>query len=214
MTESQRNAIASPADGLIIYNTTTHCINFRKAGVWADTCKPIITITTQPTAAQNYVCDGNSSRVLTVVAKASNGGALTYQWYHNGNLINGWNGITGEKTPTLILPQTAANISGTYRVRVSLGGISVTSNAFVFNWLPNISNNYVLSRWGVMHQGGGAHCPGQFYFEIRASSSLIWIGNPPTAINSSLWRTPATYQYRVRNGNGCLSPVISQTISG
>lgn len=34
MTTTQRDAIASPADGLIIYNTTTHKLNVRENGVW------------------------------------------------------------------------------------------------------------------------------------------------------------------------------------
>ena len=34
MTTVQRNAIVSPADGLIIYNTTTNTINTRQAGAW------------------------------------------------------------------------------------------------------------------------------------------------------------------------------------
>lgn len=34
MTNTQRNAIASPAEGLIIYNTTTNEINVRQNGAW------------------------------------------------------------------------------------------------------------------------------------------------------------------------------------
>jgi len=34
MTETQRNAIVSPAEGLIIYNTTTGQINQRQGGAW------------------------------------------------------------------------------------------------------------------------------------------------------------------------------------
>jgi len=36
MTTTQRNAIATPADGLVIYNTTDNKLQVRAAGVWVD----------------------------------------------------------------------------------------------------------------------------------------------------------------------------------
>lgn len=36
MTTTQRNAIASPAAGLVIYNTTTNKINVRVAAAWEE----------------------------------------------------------------------------------------------------------------------------------------------------------------------------------
>jgi hypothetical protein len=35
MTTTQRDAIASPVEGMLIYNTTTHVFNFRNNSVWA-----------------------------------------------------------------------------------------------------------------------------------------------------------------------------------
>lgn len=35
MTTTQRDAISSPVEGMIIYNTTTHVFNFRNASAWA-----------------------------------------------------------------------------------------------------------------------------------------------------------------------------------
>lgn len=37
MTTTQRNAISSPAVGLVIFNTTTNCLNFY-VGLWIETC--------------------------------------------------------------------------------------------------------------------------------------------------------------------------------
>lgn len=34
MTTTQRDAISSPAEGLIVYNTTTHKLNVRAAAAW------------------------------------------------------------------------------------------------------------------------------------------------------------------------------------
>ena len=38
MTTTQRNAIASPAIGLVIYNITTNCLNFYTGAAWFETC--------------------------------------------------------------------------------------------------------------------------------------------------------------------------------
>ncbi len=38
LTAAERDAISSPADGLVIFNTTTNCLNFYAAGYWNETC--------------------------------------------------------------------------------------------------------------------------------------------------------------------------------
>ena len=38
MTTAERDAISSPADGLIIFNTTSGCLNFYAGGYWNETC--------------------------------------------------------------------------------------------------------------------------------------------------------------------------------
>jgi len=43
MTTVQRTAIASPAIGLVIYNTTTNCLNFYMGSGWNETCGTLIT---------------------------------------------------------------------------------------------------------------------------------------------------------------------------
>jgi hypothetical protein len=41
MTTAQRNAIINPAEGLIIYNITTNCLNIRSSNVWNTFCGSI-----------------------------------------------------------------------------------------------------------------------------------------------------------------------------
>jgi hypothetical protein len=48
MTEAERDAIADPADGLMLFNTTTGCFNYRLTGFWMALCG---TCTPQPTQA-------------------------------------------------------------------------------------------------------------------------------------------------------------------
>jgi hypothetical protein len=43
MTTSQRDAIVSPAIGLVVFNTTTNCLNFFVGSGWNETCGTLIT---------------------------------------------------------------------------------------------------------------------------------------------------------------------------
>lgn len=219
MTEAQRNAIGSPADGLMIYNTTSGCVNFRKAGVWDNTCGPVITITitTQPTAPRSYLCDGNSNMTLTVGASTSNGAVLAYQWLHNGNMIGTWMGFSGDTTPTLRFPNTASDISGTYSVRVSLQGRSVTSNLINLTWRNNTNTSQVLSLSSQSYGGTPSTCGGLFYKNVNGAQLLDWrllSPRPPAYSGASYAQCPGsvTYTYRHRDADGCLSPTISQTL--
>lgn len=38
MTAIQRDAIPTPAEGLVIYNTTERCLNFRSSTAWVSMC--------------------------------------------------------------------------------------------------------------------------------------------------------------------------------
>ena len=40
MTTAEMNAISSPANGLMIYNTTDGCIYIYRTSVWLSTCSP------------------------------------------------------------------------------------------------------------------------------------------------------------------------------
>lgn len=228
MTEAQRNAIASPADGLIIYNTTSNCVNFRKAGVWEDTCKPkvTLTITTQPTAALNYVCDGNSNRVLTVVANASNNAALTYQWLLNGNAINGWSGIAGENTSTLTLPETTVNISGTYSVRVSALGVgAVTSNPVTFSWVVSNTVNttrLIPERTSRVSYDANVADNNKSTIQYLGSSDSCFRQSPYAgelcycpcgAADCNGPTRQANIQYKTKDNRGCWGPAGWQTVS-
>ena len=49
MTPVQRDSISSPAAGLVIYNTTSNCLNFYAGSTWHETCGTII-----PPSIANY----------------------------------------------------------------------------------------------------------------------------------------------------------------
>ena len=65
MTTAQRNAIGSPSDGLIIFNTSTGCPNYYFLGEWVEWCG-IVSTATYP--AGTTLCTGN----LTVIKNVFN----------------------------------------------------------------------------------------------------------------------------------------------
>lgn len=75
MTESQRNAINSPADGLMIHNTTTGCIDFRKSGGWQSGCISRIPPPSH-SAANKGRCGGGN-----ITATATSSAGTVIEWY-------------------------------------------------------------------------------------------------------------------------------------
>lgn len=62
MTNAQRNLIASPSEGLMIYNTDTDCINIYEVGKWISICSNGV-VTTRPVvrlvSGDSYIQNGN-----------------------------------------------------------------------------------------------------------------------------------------------------------
>jgi hypothetical protein len=56
LTSAQRDAISSPAAGLVIYNTTTNCLNFYAGNAWFETCGAVV-----PTAVVSSLNCGSST---------------------------------------------------------------------------------------------------------------------------------------------------------
>ena len=126
MTTAQRNAIASPAIGLVIYNTTTNCLNYF-VGAWIQTCgsaeQPIVqpaypagsTFCSAPTLVVNVVnpttgkiwMDRNlgASQAATSSTDANSYGDL-YQW---GRRSDGHQCRTSATTATLSSVDQPAN---------------------------------------------------------------------------------------------------------
>jgi hypothetical protein len=98
MTESERDAISSPADGLVIFNTTSDCLNFYAAGYWNETCGiPDVPTVYNPITGRTWM-DRNlgASQVATSSTNAAAYGDL-YQW---GRLTDGHESRTSGTTST------------------------------------------------------------------------------------------------------------------
>ena len=79
MTTLQRNAIASPANGLMIFNVTTLCLEFYVAGSWqAIACGCMAAPSTPcPITGSTNVCSGQTGVVYSIAAVP---GAVSYNW--------------------------------------------------------------------------------------------------------------------------------------
>ena len=112
MTTAQRNAIVSPVESLMIYNTDTHCFEAYYNGSWAAFgCLAGCSPPSQPTAGNNGPVCLNSA--LSLTASTVSGG--TYAW-------TGPNGFTSAlQNPTVSTNATAA-MAGAYIVKVTVNG--------------------------------------------------------------------------------------------
>jgi hypothetical protein len=112
MTESERNLISSPATGLMIYNTTTNCINMWIGSTWKQSCFDCDF--NSPVAANNGpICEGS-----TLLLTATTIPDATYQWV-------GPNGFTSsQQNPSI--PNASLAASGSYSVTATKNGC--TSN--------------------------------------------------------------------------------------
>lgn len=145
MTTAQRDAIASPATGLIIYNTDNDCIQFWAQNMWTSiscaNCVP--QINTHP--ADVTACE-SSNLSFAVVA---NGSGLNYQWQEDqgsgfSNLSNG--GVYSNVTSATMNITNVTTGMSTYKYRCVVSGTcspSSTSNSAVLtvNTSPSISSH-------------------------------------------------------------------------
>jgi hypothetical protein len=131
MTTAQRDAIVSPVDGLIVFNTTIGCPNYRQNGIWYDLCGtlPAGTITSLScgSAINNGILISGlaASGVSSVVEySGGNGGA------HNGQTVSS-TGVTG-LTATLSAGSFALG-NGTLTYSISGTPSAAGTASFVLN---------------------------------------------------------------------------------
>lgn len=109
LSESQRNAIVNPAEGLQVFNTTTGCLNFYHTGIWYALCGNCIP-PAPPVAGNNSpFCSGDTLKLT-----ASSIPNATYSW-------TGPNGFTSTSRNPMIQGATTAN-NGSYSVTASVNG--------------------------------------------------------------------------------------------
>ncbi len=206
MSTVQRNAIASPATGLFIFNTDCQVVNYN-AGTpsnpnWAtinasNVLVAGVTIAANPIGA---ICAGAS---VTFTATPSNGiNSPSYQWQVNGNNV-GTNSTTYSSSTlnngdvvTCILSSNAACVTGS----------PVTSNpiTMLVNIVPTITGTTAASfcSGSAVTLGASANLGTiNWYANSTGGSSLL---SGASFTTSGL--TSSTTFYVDATANGCISP--------
>src|SRR5205823_13427386 len=107
MTNTQRDAISAPIEGLLIFNTTTKCFNVYENASWFELCgNCILPSAVTASASPTILCEGST---LTLTGTAT--GATNWSW-------TGPNGFTSTLQSPAITSITAPG-SGVYTLTAS-----------------------------------------------------------------------------------------------
>ncbi|MDD3860406.1 MAG: hypothetical protein PHW83_09430 [Bacteroidales bacterium] len=159
----ERDAISSPAEGLIIYNTTEKCINYYNGTIWLSLCGNIsetgVTIDTHP---QNIsVCESDNGSFSVTSA-----GGISFQWQVN----------TGTSWQDITAPSTDPVYSGYSTNELTLTGVVGSNDSWLFRCIvtgnnppPATSNSATLTILQVPGQPSVISGP----TEICPSSTVL-----------------------------------------
>jgi hypothetical protein len=172
MTTTQRNAIASPAIGLVIYNITTNCLNFYTGAAWFETCgtatytSTLTTLNCGGATTTGTLTNGTAASGVSTAISYTGGNAGTYgaqsisstgvvgltATLSAGTLANGAGSLTYTITGT---PTT----SGTASFAITVGGQSCSFT---------VSVGVAIGQYPA----GTVHCAG--------STTVVDVTNPTT----------------------------------
>ena len=187
MSSVQRDLIANPAEGLLIFNTSSKCFNFFRNGNWYEVCGNCIP-PASPTASNNGpVCE--KGQIQLQVNSIPN---ATYNW-------TGPNGFTStQQNP--ILSQIALSQAGLYAVTATINNCtSASANTTVvvdsipnadFSWTPYPAQFGDTVQFNPLQNGASYNWNFSFGNPTTSNSqhpSVIWnaVGNYPVTLNVS-----------------------------
>ena len=163
MTTIQRDAISSPADGLCIYNITTKCLEFYKAGAWAQICggsgtpNAVYTIgsggscantTLNGTYYTGIALDASHTVTMDATVTAAGGWSITTNTV-NGYDFSGSGTFTGTGAQQVTLDGSGtpvANQTDNFTATADNSGGMCTFNVNV-TILPQVTNPFTGRTW-------------------------------------------------------------------
>lgn len=191
LSEAQRNAIVNPAAGLLIFNTTSQCMNMYNGSGWRQSCFdcPFQLVAGSGPA----ICEGG-----TINLTANTLVGATYQW-------TGPNGFTSSLQNPSISSATSVN-GGLYNVTATVAGCTSAPQNVSVTFLPKPSPPIASSNGPV---AAGASL--QLNASAVVGATYSWIG--PNGFTSTLQNPVVTNFQAVNQGaykvvaisNGCSS---------
>ena len=112
LTTIQRNQILSPSAGLVIYNTTTNCLNYYNGSSWNEVCgncTPGIPASPGSISGSANQCANANGLTYSINSVAN---ASTYNW----TVPAGWTIVSGQGTTSITVTAGAAGQNGTITV--------------------------------------------------------------------------------------------------
>jgi uncharacterized protein (TIGR02145 family) len=221
MTTTQRSAIASPAIGLVIYNTTTNCLNFYTGAAWFETCGTLsytATLTTMNcggSTTSGYLYSGSVASNVTASVPYTGGNAGTY-----GAQSVSSTGVVG-LTATLAAG-TLANGAGS--LTYTIAGTPTTSGTASFAiTVGGQSCSFTVSVGAAIGQypAGTVHCAGATTVldVTNPTTGKIWMDRNLGATQVATSSTDANsygdlYQWgRPADGHQCRTSTTTATLS-
>ena len=158
MTTTQRNAIANPAEGLQIFNTTTKCLQIYAYGYW-----------------QNIYCAQSTEQPSTL----TNGLVAYYPFNGNANDESG-NGNNGVVVGATLTTDRFGNANKAYNfnglsTKIDIGSIA---NTLIFSISAFVSLNEMKRYNTIIYKGGSAIK--NFEFRLDSAYLSASIGNGTT----------------------------------
>ena len=223
MTSSQRDAITSPAIGLVIFNTTTNCLNFFVGNGWNETCGTLITTGTIITL--NCVGASITGTLTSGTAASGVSAAVPYTGGNGGSYAAqtiSSIGVTG-LTATLTAG-TLANGSGSLSYSIS-GTPAASGTASFALTIGGQSCSFTVSVQSALV----AQYPPNSVFCASGPTAIVDVTNPTTGkiwmdrnLGASQVATSSTdanaygdlYQWgRGNDGHQCRTSATSSTLS-
>ncbi|MCX6191681.1 MAG: hypothetical protein NT109_05305, partial [Flavobacteriia bacterium] len=172
MTTTQRNAIASPAIGLVIFNITTNCLNFYTGAAWFETCG-----TPTYTATLTTINCGGATTTGTLTNGAAASGVSSAISYTGGNAgTYGAQSVSSTGVVGLTATLSAGTLAnGAGSLTYAITGTPTTSGTASFAiTVGGQSCSFTVSVGAAIGQypAGTVHCAG--------ATTVVDVTNPTT----------------------------------
>lgn len=205
MTTTEQNAIASPATGLLIFNTTTNAFHYYNGATWqaVGTSGGLSSVATFSSSTTWVVPAGVSKIIIQGIGGGGGGGGGSLN-SASGNTSGGGggaSGLMGDKTVTVTPGETLTiTIGGGGGGGAAAGGIGPGSGGSA-GGQTLISGTFGILRW----QGGAGGGGGQLSANSSGGAAQFRGGQSSSSGGSStfgVFGTPSAGDYSIRAAGG------------